>query len=90
LAYYVDSELITNTVKHARASAVRVLVTESREWLQLVVSDDGCGGADAAGGSGLTGLGDRDYQPQGGWDGCRSFTSGVVQNRLSALNERIG
>jgi hypothetical protein len=36
-AWYVVSELITNTVKHARASAVRVSVTESRDWLQLVV-----------------------------------------------------
>jgi len=58
-AYYVASEALTNTAKHAHASRAQVRATQSDGWLELVVSDDGRGGADASGGSGLTGLADR-------------------------------
>jgi signal transduction histidine kinase len=58
-AYYVVSEALTNTVKHAHASRTEVRVRHRDGWLELVVSDDGMGGADAARGSGLTGLADR-------------------------------
>jgi len=58
-AYYVISEALTNVTKHARAS--RALVRVGREHGQAVItiSDDGRGGADARGGSGLRGLRDR-------------------------------
>jgi signal transduction histidine kinase len=58
-AYYVASEALTNTAKHARASRVEVSARQCDGWLELMVSDDGRGGADASNGSGLTGLVDR-------------------------------
>jgi signal transduction histidine kinase len=58
-AYYVVSEGLTNAAKHARASAVRVVVSTSDELLVLSIRDDGVGGADASRGSGLIGLRDR-------------------------------
>jgi signal transduction histidine kinase len=58
-AYYVVSELLTNAVKHARASVVRVAVERLDHWLHVAVNDDGVGGADPGGGSGLIGLRDR-------------------------------
>jgi signal transduction histidine kinase len=58
-AYYVVSEALTNTVKHAHASVVHVTVDVRRGMLELLVRDDGSGGADPARGSGLTGLTDR-------------------------------
>ncbi len=58
-AYYVVSELLTNAVKHAHASVVRVHVAELGATLHCSVRDDGLGGADPARGSGLIGLRDR-------------------------------
>jgi signal transduction histidine kinase len=58
-AYYVVSEALTNTAKHARASHARVAVHKRDGVLSLSVGDDGVGGADPAGGSGLIGLRDR-------------------------------
>jgi signal transduction histidine kinase len=58
-AYYVVSEALTNTAKHAEASRVRVAVEVRDGVLELSVRDNGCGGADPAGGSGLMGLIDR-------------------------------
>jgi signal transduction histidine kinase len=58
-AYYVASEALTNTAKHADASRADVSVTRQNGWLELIVTDDGKGGADASEGSGLTGLVDR-------------------------------
>jgi signal transduction histidine kinase len=58
-AYYVVSEALTNAAKHAHASRAQVTINQYTGSLELVVSDDGRGGADASGGSGLTGLADR-------------------------------
>ena len=58
-AYYVVSEALTNAAKHSQASAVHVSVTVAGGALRLSISDDGVGGADPAGGSGLIGLKDR-------------------------------
>ena len=58
-AYYVVAEALTNTAKYARASVVNVCVEAKDANLRLVIRDDGIGGADAAKGSGLTGLVDR-------------------------------
>jgi signal transduction histidine kinase len=57
--YYVVAEALTNAAKHSRASEVRVSVAVSDGAIQAVISDDGVGGADPGGGSGLTGLIDR-------------------------------
>jgi PAS domain S-box-containing protein len=58
-AYYVIAEALTNVTKYAQASAVRVRVAASDATVVVEVSDDGVGGADPAGGSGLRGLADR-------------------------------
>ncbi|WP_433192858.1 DUF4118 domain-containing protein [Nocardia sp. CA-107356] len=58
-AYYVVAEALTNTAKHAHASEVQVHVTTDGASLQLMIRDDGVGGADEAEGSGLIGLTDR-------------------------------
>jgi signal transduction histidine kinase/ketosteroid isomerase-like protein len=58
-AYYVVSEALTNTTKHASASHAHVAVEERDALLYLSIRDDGIGGADPAGGSGLIGLRDR-------------------------------
>jgi signal transduction histidine kinase len=58
-AYYVISEALTNTAKHARASHARVAVQQRDSVLWLSVGDDGVGGAEPARGSGLIGLRDR-------------------------------
>jgi signal transduction histidine kinase len=58
-AYYVASEAVTNTAKHARASVAHIDLEVLDGALRLVVRDDGVGGADPAGGTGLIGLVDR-------------------------------
>ncbi len=57
--YYVVSEALTNTAKHAHASAVHVTVEARDGVLELSIHDDGSGGADPTRGSGLIGLADR-------------------------------
>jgi signal transduction histidine kinase len=58
-AYYVVSEALANTAKHAQASVVHVDARTQDASLQVSVTDDGVGGADLTRGSGLTGLADR-------------------------------
>ncbi|MCR3750524.1 sensor histidine kinase [Lentzea californiensis] len=58
-AYYVAAEAITNAAKHAHAGAITVRVTQRADEVNVWVEDDGCGGADPRGGSGLAGLADR-------------------------------
>ena len=58
-SYYVVAEALTNAAKHAQASAVDVSVVAEDASVHLSIRDDGIGGADAANGSGLTGLIDR-------------------------------
>jgi signal transduction histidine kinase len=58
-AYYVVSEALTNVAKYAAATEARVEVRTLGDRLVVVVSDDGTGGADMRGGSGLRGLEDR-------------------------------
>ena len=57
--YFVAAEALTNVAKYARASHARVTASDNGGVLALEVADDGVGGADAAGGSGLRGLSDR-------------------------------
>jgi signal transduction histidine kinase len=58
-AYYVVSEALTNSAKHAKASAVDITADARDGILTLSIRDDGCGGADPSRGSGLIGLADR-------------------------------
>jgi signal transduction histidine kinase len=58
-AYYVVSEALTNTAKHAHATVADVRLTADEGVLRVWVRDDGRGGADLAGGTGLVGVKDR-------------------------------
>lgn len=58
-AYFVCSESLANAVKHSGASGVTLTVEVRSGDVLVQVADDGIGGADAAGGSGLQGLMDR-------------------------------
>jgi len=58
-AYFVVMEALTNVAKYASASAAEVTVTRHDGHVVVGVQDDGIGGADPAGGSGLAGLADR-------------------------------
>ena len=58
-AYYAVSEALTNTAKHAHASAAEVEVTIGDGALHVRVRDNGRGGASFGHGSGLIGLKDR-------------------------------
>jgi signal transduction histidine kinase len=57
--YFVAAEALTNVAKYAGASVAEVTVQGDGRWAEIAVRDDGVGGADAAGGSGLRGLADR-------------------------------
>jgi signal transduction histidine kinase len=57
--YFVCAEALANVGKHARAMAVRVAVRRDGGAIDVEVDDDGTGGADPVGGSGLRGLADR-------------------------------
>jgi len=58
-AYFVVSECLANIGKHAQASSATVAVTAENGRLAVVVADDGVGGAELGGGSGIQGLADR-------------------------------
>jgi len=57
-AYFVVAEALTNTAKHAEATAATVDAELRDDRLVVRIRDDGLGGADASG-AGLRGLGDR-------------------------------
>jgi signal transduction histidine kinase len=58
-AYYVISESLANIGKHAQAASAAVGVARGNGQVSVEVVDDGIGGADTEGGSGLRGLADR-------------------------------
>ena len=57
--YYVASEALTNTAKHAQASVITMRVDGRDGALTFSIRDDGIGGADPSRGSGIIGLKDR-------------------------------
>ena len=60
-AYYIVAEALTNAAKHSGASAITVTVERDRAngALRLQIADNGVGGAEFAGGTGLLGIKDR-------------------------------
>jgi signal transduction histidine kinase len=64
-AYFVASEALANVAKHAHAHSATVAARRANGSLVVEVEDDGVGGADLDGGSGLRGLVDR-VEAQGG------------------------
>jgi signal transduction histidine kinase len=59
VAYFVCAEALANVAKHAGAARVAVSVTARDGLVRVEIEDDGVGGADPGGGSGLRGLADR-------------------------------
>lgn len=55
-AYFVIAEALTNIGKHSGATTARVRVGRGRDALLVAIGDDGHGGADERGGSGLVGI----------------------------------
>jgi signal transduction histidine kinase len=58
-AYYVVSESLANIGKHAQARSATIDVARADGQLVVEIVDDGVGGADSEGGTGLRGLADR-------------------------------
>jgi signal transduction histidine kinase len=58
-AYFIVAEALSNVVKHAQASSAQVAAVVDDSVLRLAIRDDGVGGAQADGSSGLLGLRDR-------------------------------
>ena len=58
IAYFVVAEALTNVAKHARATHAEVAVRRHGDVLEVLIRDDGQGGADPHG-QGLAGLADR-------------------------------
>ncbi len=55
-AYYVISEAVTNAIRYAQASRITIQGVHRDGDLRVIIRDDGCGGADAERGTGLSGL----------------------------------
>lgn len=67
--YLTAAELLTNAARHAGTARVQLGLTEDDEWLRLVVTDDGPGGAaPTADGTGLAGLARRAEALDGRFD----------------------
>lgn len=58
-AYFVASEAVHNAVQHGRASEITIEIAQAGDALELVVTDNGGGGATMTPGGGLEGLRDR-------------------------------
>lgn len=58
-AFFFVSEALTNTAKHASASRAAVSARVAEDALEVMVEDDGVGGAGSRAGSGLRGIEDR-------------------------------
>jgi signal transduction histidine kinase len=58
-AFYLVSESLANVAKHSNATCASVEVARADGHVVVEVSDDGVGGADTEGGTGLRGLADR-------------------------------
>ena len=57
--WFLCAEALANVAKHARAERAAIAVRRLEGRLEVVVRDDGAGGADPAAGTGLRGLADR-------------------------------
>jgi signal transduction histidine kinase len=58
-AYFVASEALANIAKYSKAEHASIRLTRTGDMAVIQIADDGIGGADEQGGSGLRGLGDR-------------------------------
>ncbi|WP_165168466.1 sensor histidine kinase [Rothia uropygialis] len=58
-AYYIASEAVTNTLKHSTASTIWITAYTEDNVLHIEITDNGQGGADTRGGTGVSGLNER-------------------------------
>ncbi len=58
-AYFICAEAVTNAVKYACATQIRLAIETHAGQLSITISDDGIGGAAASSDGGLLGLADR-------------------------------
>jgi signal transduction histidine kinase len=83
--YRITQEALTNVARHARARSVQVRLAAEAAALRLEVEDDGVGfspdAASTAGGTGLTGIGER-VHALGGTLAIRSGPGTCVSVRL--------
>jgi signal transduction histidine kinase len=92
-AYFMVAEALTNVAKYAQATVASVTVQHAGHELVVTVADDGVGGADVGGGSGLRGLQDRlaavdgtltIESPPGGGTRLRATLPAGVEQAVSA------
>jgi signal transduction histidine kinase len=57
--YYIVAEAVTNAIKHANATVVRIHLVAEEDGIHLTVEGDGVGGAAVGDGTGLIGVKDR-------------------------------
>jgi signal transduction histidine kinase len=91
--YRLVQEALTNVVKHAQASTVKLSVKQAGEEVAIEIADDGVGFSPDAGseGFGLVGMRERVRLAAGGLRIISSPGSGtVVQARLSAVSGEAG
>ncbi|MEV0405968.1 sensor histidine kinase [Actinoallomurus sp. NPDC050550] len=72
-AYFAVSEVLTNAAKHSGAQRVWIDMRHEDDRLRIVITDDGQGGADLSGGTGLRGIERR----LGTFDGVLALNSPV-------------
>jgi PAS domain S-box-containing protein len=77
-AYFVVAEALTNVAKYAQATSAVVRVIPGDGTLAIEVADDGIGGADPSGGTGLSGLADR----AAALDGTLAVTTGPEGTKI--------
>jgi signal transduction histidine kinase len=77
-AYFVVAEALTNVARYSEASRAEVRVARDDGHVTVEVADDGVGGADPDGGSGLRGLADRVAALDGRLDVTSASGSGTT------------
>ena len=87
--YYVVAESITNVAKYAHASGATVSIARSNGAATVIVADDGVGGADPAGGSGLRGLAARVEALNGRLDVASPPGGGTAHHGRDPVGEQL-
>jgi signal transduction histidine kinase len=64
-AYFIVAEALTNAVRYANPSTIRISVRRVGDGLRVEISDNGVGGAEPRPGGGLSGLADRASSVEG-------------------------
>ena len=80
--YYAVSEVLTNAIKHSRASVITIEIESTDTNVRATVQDDGIGGAAVGAGTGLSGLIDR-LEALGGTVRVTSPTNGGTRVEIS-------